>query len=106
MLSLACVATMLVAVGFCLHLATGSWPFRLAGGSGLILGVLGVARIWRAHWDGLIPAYLSCLGAGASYLVPSEVPAARTILLGAAILGIVLLTLGAARRSGRDYFAT
>jgi len=105
LLSVASVLVVLVALGFCAHMATGHWPHRLAGGVGLVLAVLGVVRIWGGHWDGLIPAVLSCLGAGASYLVPSEVEAARTVLLAAAALALLLLVLAAARRSGRDYFA-
>jgi len=104
-LSAAGVLVVLVALGFCAHMATGHWAHRMAGGVGLVLAVLGAVRIWGGHWDGLIPAVLSCLGAGASYLVPSEIEAARSVLLAGAALALLLLVLAAVRRSGRDYFA-
>lgn len=105
LLSAAGVLVVLVALGFCAHMATGHWAHRMAGGVGLVLAVLGAVRIWGGHWDGLIPAVLSCLGAGASYLVPSEIEAARSVLLAGAALALFLLVLAAVRRSGRDYFA-
>lgn len=104
LLRVAAAALGLLALGLATHVVSaGAWG-KAAAGLAIALGLLAIARLWAARWDGLLAGLLLCLCAAGAALVPSEVPAAGRALATASAITLLLLLLAALRRSGREYF--
>lgn len=114
-LTFACIVLGLLGVGFCLKVASAGLPGLVMAGIAIVLVVLGVVRLWTGHWDGLIPAFVLCIGvAGAVVLLTCaglEEGQMLTFaldaiaLLAGAGLALLLLILSLLSASARDHLA-
>ena len=104
LVSVACAAQCLLAVGFALHFSTaGPWGV-VAAGLALALAGLAVVEMRMARWDGLLAGLFLCLCVAGSARVDPQAVLASRILLASAALVLLLLLSTLLRRSGRDYF--
>ncbi|HPD16289.1 MAG TPA: hypothetical protein PLE19_15155 [Planctomycetota bacterium] len=99
-----CLALAAVAAGLAAHLVSAGVWGKIAAGLALLLGVLGIGRIWAARWDGLLAGALLCVCSGGAAQLPSQEPVASVILLALACGALVFVVVGLVRRSSREYF--
>ena len=103
LVTVACVVLGLLGVAFFLHLVTAGPLGAATAAIGIVLGILGIVRLWTGHWDGMVPGVLFCLGVAGGAWFPSKLPEARLALLAGAGVALVLLTLILLLPSGRRH---